>query len=92
VETSDGKFPAELRESRVLTHSTEPQHSLIRLVVMEGKYRMVRRILHNSGHSVLALRRIRYGEVLLDDLEAGSCRPLTKNELQWFISKVKKSN
>jgi 23S rRNA pseudouridine2605 synthase len=35
--------------------------SVVRLIVGEGKHRMVRRLLHNSGHSVLALHRIRYG-------------------------------
>ncbi len=35
--------------------------SSVRLTVTEGKYRMVRRILHNAGHSVIALHRRRYG-------------------------------
>lgn len=41
--------------------STESVMSLVRLSVTEGKYRMVRRMLHNAGHSVLALHRISYG-------------------------------
>jgi pseudouridine synthase len=39
--------------------------SLVRLSVTEGKYRMIRRILHNSGHSVCFLRRRRYGMIYL---------------------------
>ena len=39
--------------------------STVRLTVTEGKYRMVRRILHNAGHSVIALHRMRYGNTLL---------------------------
>ena len=39
--------------------------SFVRLSVTEGKYRMVRRILHNSGHSVCFLRRRRFGEIYL---------------------------
>ena len=39
--------------------------SQVRVSVREGKYRMVRRILHNAGHSVLQLHRVRYGDILL---------------------------
>lgn len=43
--------------------------SLVRLSVTEGKYRMVRRILHNAGHSVCFLRRRRYGMIVLHPLD-----------------------
>lgn len=39
--------------------------SEVRVVVTEGKHRMVRRILHNCGHSVLQLHRTRYGPISL---------------------------
>lgn len=42
--------------------------SYLRLRVTEGKYRMVRRILHNAGHSVALLHRCRYGHVTLAGL------------------------
>lgn len=92
VETSDGKFPAKLLDSQVLSIPNQSPNSCIRLTVTEGKYRMVRRILHNSGHSVLSLRRIRYGGILLGDLEEGNCRPLIKSELLWFLSKANKQS
>ena len=41
----------------------------VRLVVTEGKYRMVRRVLANCGHPVVNLHRVRYGEIRLGDLE-----------------------
>ena len=44
--------------------------SLVSLSVTEGKYRMVRRILHNAGHTVLELHRLEYGGVTLGDLPA----------------------
>lgn len=37
--------------------------SHVKLTVTEGKYRMVRRLLHNSGHSVYLLHRVRYGNI-----------------------------
>lgn len=51
--------------------------------VTEGKYRMVRRVLHNAGHSVLQLHRVRYGSVFLKDLEGGEVRPCTTEEKEW---------
>ena len=42
----------------------EAAGTTVRLVVTEGKYRMVRRVLANCGHPVGALHRERYGEAL----------------------------
>jgi len=59
--------------------------SKVRLAVTEGKYRMVRRILHNAGNSVLELHRVRYGSVLLQDLEEGEVRPCSEAEKDWAL-------
>ena len=60
--------------------------SIIQLSVTEGKYRMVRRILHNSGHSVIKLHRVQYGNISLGDLLEGSVRNLTEVENEWATS------
>lgn len=105
VETSDGRFPASLLEARAttdlerqmlrssmgnVTDSNVTATSYLRLTVTEGKYRMVRRILHNSGHSVVNLHRIRYGNIRLkainstiDEIEVGSVRPCSSGEINW---------
>ena len=57
---------------------------LVRLVVTEGRNRVVRRMLHNAGHSVLDLQRVRYGTVTLGDLPAGQTRSLTDDEMGLF--------
>ena len=76
VETSDGVFPAELL-------SADGQS--LRVAVQEGKYRMVRRILANSGHPVLNLHRIRYGEFLIGDLPEGQVRGCEPSEYAWLL-------
>mmetsp|Transcript_21465 Transcript_21465/g.69091 ORF Transcript_21465/g.69091 Transcript_21465/m.69091 type:complete len:270 (-) Transcript_21465:8-817(-) len=48
----------------------------VRLVVTEGKHRMVRRILANLGAPVVHLRRDRVGPVRLGDLAEGHFLPL----------------
>lgn len=58
--------------------------SCLRLSVTEGKYRMVRRMLHNSGHSVLQLHRLSYGGVMLEDLPVGGIRPINMTETKWL--------
>lgn len=77
VETSDGTFPAILLDAQLLDENAveagggEAQPavtSVVRVMVTEGKYRMVRRILANTGHPVLDLHRVRYGAVVLDEL------------------------
>jgi 23S rRNA pseudouridine2605 synthase len=55
----------------------------VRLVVQEGKHRMVRRMLANCGHPVLELRRERHGAVSLDDLPEGEFRELDEDEMRW---------
>ena len=69
---------------------TDPSCSFVRLSVTEGKYRMVRRMLHNSGHSVVSLRRIAYGEITLGDLPENGLRPCTAAESSWSRELLKR--
>jgi 23S rRNA pseudouridine2605 synthase len=64
--------------------------SEIRLTVEEGKHRMVRRILANSGYPVIGLKRLRLGKIQLDDLAEGESRDLTEEEESWASSLWKK--
>jgi len=57
--------------------------SVVRLTVHEGKHRMVRRMLANTGHPVVSLEREQLGIIVLGDLPPGAWRPLTAQESQW---------
>ncbi len=62
----------------------ETDCSYVKVSVQEGKYRMVRRILHNSaGHSVINLHRVRYGGIHLNEIDEGEVRPITDDENTW---------
>ncbi len=74
VETAAGIFRADLLEF---------EGEMLRVVVREGRHRMVRRMLHNAGWSVLKLRRLRFGEIRLGTLPPGELRPLSPEELAW---------
>lgn len=55
----------------------------ITLAVTEGKHRMVRRVLANVGHPVVALHRVAFGALSLGDLPEGAWRPATDEEQAW---------
>jgi 23S rRNA pseudouridine2605 synthase len=57
----------------------------VTLVVTEGKHRMVRRMLANVGHPVVHLRRIRFGQWLLADLQPGTYRIPDPVESAWLV-------
>jgi len=59
-------------------------NSWFEIVLHEGKNRQVRRMCEAVGHKVLRLKRIRIGFLELEDLKAGSFRPLTSAELERF--------
>ncbi|KAL3763327.1 hypothetical protein ACHAW5_007719 [Stephanodiscus triporus] len=61
-------------------------YSDVRLVVSEGKYRMVRRMLANCGHPVEELKRLRHGRIELGELKVGEFRHATEDELEWAKS------
>ena len=56
------------------------QENEIRLIMREGRNRIVRRMLHNAGHSVVDLFRVRFGPFELEDLEEGELRPASFEE------------
>jgi len=61
-------------------------YSDVRLVVKEGKHRMVRRILANCGYPVVELKRLRHGEIRLRELPPGEFRNCSNEEIEWAES------
>lgn len=79
----------QLEEKGYLFFQNAEELSQVDLVVEEGKHRMVRRILANSGYPVIGLKRLRLGAIYLDDLPVGASRELTEEEEQWARSLTK---
>jgi len=55
--------------------------TLIRLVIHEGRKRLVKRMCAAVGHPVLELRRISIGKIRANDLQPGEWRHLTPEEV-----------
>lgn len=84
VETTEGVHTAQLLSVSACDDDDDNDNSYdVRLVVQEGKHRMVRRMLANCGFPVAELRRERHGVVWLGDLEEGAFRDLNEEELEW---------
>jgi len=79
-----------LEEKGFLFFKNATDMSQVRLIVSEGKHRMVRKILANSGHPVVSLKRERLGVILLEGVEEGGYRDLTPEEEKWAMDLLKK--
>ena len=58
----------------------------IRIVLIEGKNREIRKMLESQNIGTRSLVRVRIGNVNLDDLRPGEHRNLTEKEVQGLIS------
>lgn len=58
------------------------KNSWVRVVVTEGRNRLVKRLFSAIGHTVLKLKRIEFGPVRLGNLPVGQFRYLTPEEIE----------
>lgn len=56
-------------------------YTWIRMTIHEGKYRQVRRMFKSIRHTVVRLKRERFGPVHLEDLKSGRFRYLRQDEI-----------
>ncbi|MCS6862755.1 MAG: rRNA pseudouridine synthase, partial [Abditibacteriales bacterium] len=68
--------------ARVRMISQNEHVSVIEIEIHEGRKRQVRRMCAAVGHPVLALRRVRLGDVTLGNLKPGEYRRLTEEEIE----------
>ena len=61
----------------------------VKLILLEGKNREIRRFFQSRNLKIRKLHRIRIGIVRLDNIPSGSYRYLTEKEVAWFIKKKK---
>ncbi|QKS45376.1 rRNA pseudouridine synthase [Paenibacillus cellulosilyticus] len=79
VELEDGMTaPAEVEYQDIELDNKE---ATIRITIYEGRNRQVRRMFDAIGHPVLRLKRVKFGELGLQNLKRGGWRPLTPKEV-----------
>ena len=64
----------------------EKQNAWYRVIIHEGKNRLIRKAAEALSHPVLKLRRVRIGPVLLGAMRPGEHRHLTSREIGFFLS------
>lgn len=79
VEVEGERMRAETAE---VLHGAESGHTRLRLVLREGRYREVRRMLESLGHPVTKLTRRRFGPIRLGRLARGKWRYLEPAEIE----------
>ncbi|MGE4282910.1 MAG: pseudouridine synthase, partial [Clostridia bacterium] len=55
--------------------------SELRIIIHEGRNRQVRKMCEKIGHTVIKLKRVALGDLVLGELSAGQWRHLTKEEI-----------
>lgn len=58
--------------------------SVLEISIHEGKNRQVRKMCDAIGHGVIKLKRVKVGDLRLDDLEMGEWRYLTEGEIAYL--------
>jgi 23S rRNA pseudouridine2605 synthase len=75
------------RVDRIGAVSVTREHGLYRVIVHEGKNRMIRKVADALAHPVLKLKRVRIGPVRLGALKPGESRALSEREVFFFLGK-----
>ena len=56
------------------------------VVIFEGQNRQIRRMFEAIGKTIVLLKRIRIGKIVLGGLVRGKFKPLTKDEISWVLN------
>jgi len=73
----------------VTVDSESAGHTWLKIVIMRGRWREVRRTLEESGHPVRRLMRTRFGPIKLDeDMPRGTWRALNRGEIRKLRDRV----
>ncbi|XEC92791.1 pseudouridine synthase [Paenibacillus tarimensis] len=90
IQLEDGMTaPAEVEYHDV---DPEKKQSTITITIHEGRNRQVRRMFDAISHPVIRLKRIRFGELGLQNLKRGTYRHLTPQEVKELLDIARKSH
>lgn len=76
---SSESYPAKTAPARIEL-VREGENPWYEVTIIEGRNRQLRRMFEEIGHKVEKIKRVKYGQLVLD-VEPGKVRPLTKDEV-----------
>lgn len=69
-----------------ITLLEDGEHPLVEIVLWEGKYHQIKRMIGALGEKVLSLKRVKLGNLLLDpDLGEGECREILHKDVEKIL-------
>lgn len=90
IKLKDGMTaPAEVEYQDV---DPEKKQATITITIYEGRNRQVRRMFEAISHPVIRLKRVRFGELHLENLQRGKFRHLTPKEVKELTDKALKTH
>ncbi|OQA06968.1 MAG: Ribosomal large subunit pseudouridine synthase B [Firmicutes bacterium ADurb.Bin373] len=73
--------------ARVQLRGEREGNALLEITIHEGRKHQVKRMCEYIGHPVMRLKRIKFGDLRIDDLKPGQYRHLTGDELKTLKEK-----
>ena len=82
-------FTCQPAKLELVSIDAEKNQSLVRVIIAEGKFHQVKRMVAYCGKEVVDLQRLTMGTLVLDEnLERGEWRRLTKEELEVLLASI----
>ena len=82
-------FTCQPAKLELVSIDAEKNQSLVRVIIAEGKFHQVKRMMAYCGKEVVDLQRLTMGTLVLDEnLERGEWRRLTKEELEVLLASI----
>ena len=82
-------FTCQPAKLELVSIDAEKNQSLVRVIIAEGKFHQVKRMVAYCGKEVVDLQRLTMGTLVLDEnLERGEWRRLTKEELDVLLASI----
>ena len=85
IDDNGEKYITKKANVRILKTDIEKDISRLEIVIHEGKNRQVRKMCEAVGRKVLALHRIKIGNIGVKDLKIGTWRYLKKHEIEKLL-------
>jgi len=77
-------------KAKIVSQDKIKNHVYVKLLLRQGKKNEIRRIFKFSGLKLISLKRLKFGNITLDQLKEGQWRELTKREKQYLDKLMQK--
>lgn len=76
--------------AQTISYNKKNKTSLVKIIITEGKNHQIRLMIEALGYKVIKLKRVRIGDVTIDNIPKGAYRPLKIHEIKKLKGGAKK--